>query len=228
MFKCDIIADVFCPVYIQPDSEGNDSMKKRTKIELVIFAIVAVFYILGLIRDMPSGQSPEPATTIAAVIEAPTSTGLTETSPQGETDFIAVETIQHSGSEEPESEDDPAQTELDEDGSYTDKESVALYIHTYGHLPSNYITKNEAKDAGWDNTKGNLDDVCPGMSIGGDYFGNYEDLLPKKKGRKYFECDIDYNPKKGRGPKRIIFSNDGLIYYTKDHYESFELLYGEP
>ena len=61
----------------------------------------------------------------------------------------------------------------------------------------------------------------------GDYFGNYEGLLPEKKGRKYTECDIDTLGAKSRGAKRIIFSNDGLIYYTDDHYESFELLYGE-
>jgi guanyl-specific ribonuclease Sa len=32
---------------------------------------------------------------------------------------------------------------------------------------------------------------------------------------------------KSRGAKRIVFSNDGLIYYTEDHYESFELIYPE-
>ncbi|MBQ2082909.1 MAG: ribonuclease, partial [Lachnospiraceae bacterium] len=55
--------------------------------------------------------------------------------------------------------------------------------------------------------------------------GNNEKLLPEKKGRKYFECDIDYNGGK-RGEKRLVYSNDGLIYYTEDHYETFELLYG--
>ena len=234
--------------------EGNDFMKKRTKIELVIFAIVAVMFVLGLIRDMPSGQVPEPATTIAAVIEAPSSEAVVETSAQGGSDFIAVETMQHNGTEdsdgeetsepapsetagttadisdtEPVEPEPQAEIEVREDGEYTDKEHVALYIHAYGHLPSNYITKDEARDAGWDSSKGNLDEVCPGKSIGGDRFGNYEELLPKKKGRKYTECDIDYNPKKGsRGAKRIVFSNDGLIYYTGDHYNTFELLYGEP
>ena len=65
------------------------------------------------------------------------------------------------------------------------------------------------------------------MCIGGDVYGNYEGLLPKKKGRTYYECDIDTLHKKSRGAKRIVFSSDGLIYYTKDHYEHFELLYGE-
>ena len=114
---------------------------------------------------------------------------------------------------------------VSEDGEYTSKEEVALYIHLYNHLPGNYITKKEAQDLGWDSSKGNLNTVAPGKSIGGDKFGNREELLPKKSGRVYYECDIDY--KKGsRNAKRIVFSNDGLIYYTEDHYETYELLYG--
>ena len=112
---------------------------------------------------------------------------------------------------------------LDENGSYTTKEDVALYIHTYGHLPPNFMTKKEAEAAGW--SGGALDRVVPGMCIGGDRFGNYEGLLPKAKGRQWTECDINTLGAKSRGPERIVFSNDGLIYYTPDHYESFELLY---
>jgi hypothetical protein len=73
---------------------------------------------------------------------------------------------------------------------------------------------------------GSLEQVLPGMCIGGDYFGNYEGQLPKAKGRRWTECDINTLGARSRGPERIIFSNDGLIYYTPDHYESFELLYG--
>lgn len=116
------------------------------------------------------------------------------------------------------------ETTIDENGTYTSKEDVALYIHTYNHLPSNFITKNKAKELGWDSSKGNLGKVAPGMSIGGDKFGNREGLLPKKDSRQYYECDIDSDGS-FRNAKRIIFSNDGLIYYTEDHYESFELLY---
>ena len=114
---------------------------------------------------------------------------------------------------------------IDENGTYTSKEDVALYINTYGKLPSNYITKKEAKKLGWEG--GSLEEYAPGKSIGGDYFGNYEELLPEKKGREYHECDIDTKGKKKRGAKRIIYSNDGLIYYTDDHYKTFTLLYGE-
>lgn len=117
-------------------------------------------------------------------------------------------------------------SDIEEDGIYTSKEDVSAYLILYEHLPSNYITKKEAKALGWVSSEGNLSEVAPGMSIGGDYFGNYEGLLPEADGRDYYECDIDFDGTY-RGAKRIVFSNDGLIYYTEDHYESFELLYGE-
>ena len=113
----------------------------------------------------------------------------------------------------------------DENGSYASKDDVALYIHVYGKLPNNFITKKEAEKLGW--SGGSLENVAPGKSIGGSYFGNYEGLLPEKKGRTYTECDIDTAGRSSRGAKRIVFSNDGLIYYTDDHYETFTLLYGE-
>lgn len=118
-----------------------------------------------------------------------------------------------------------SQPAIAEDGSYTSKDEVALYIHTYGHLPENYITKDEAYDLGWQ-SEGTLDEVAPGKSIGGDYFGNYEGILPDKPGRDYHECDIDY-VSGNRNAKRIVYSNDGNIYYTEDHYNSFEHLYGD-
>jgi len=117
-------------------------------------------------------------------------------------------------------------SQVEEDGEYTSKEEVAEYLYLYSHLPRNFITKKEAKALGWDSKEGNLGEVAPGKSIGGDYFGNFEGLLPEEEGRDYYECDIDSDGGY-RGAKRIVFSNDGLIYYTEDHYESFELLYGE-
>lgn len=116
---------------------------------------------------------------------------------------------------------------VDEDGWYSSKEEVALYIHLYGDLPDNYVTKDEAEDAGW--SGGNVEYYTgEGTAIGGSRFGNREGLLPKEQGRTYTECDIDTVGENSRGAKRIVFSNDGLVYYTDDHYESFELLYGEP
>ncbi len=114
---------------------------------------------------------------------------------------------------------------IDEDGTYSSCDDVALYIHTFGHLPGNFITKKQARELGWGG--GSVEDYAPGMCIGGDHFGNYEGLLPDKPGRSYTECDIDTLGRNGRGAKRIIFSNDGLIYYTEDHYSTFTLLYGE-
>ncbi len=120
----------------------------------------------------------------------------------------------------------PPEAALPEDGQYDDRDNVALYIHLYGKLPSNYVNKKDAERLyGW--TGGPLDSRAPGMAIGGNRFGNNEGLLPEADGRTWTECDIDTIGKSSRGAKRIVFSNDGLIYYTDDHYESFTLLYGE-
>lgn len=109
---------------------------------------------------------------------------------------------------------------LDISASYTSKEDVALFITLYHRLPDNFITKSEARELGWEG--GSLEPYAPGMCIGGDRFGNYEGLLPDADGRYYTECDIDTLGRDSRGAKRIVFSNDGLIYYTDDHYESFQ------
>lgn len=113
---------------------------------------------------------------------------------------------------------------LDPEGYYYSKEEVALYIYTYGCLPPNFVTKAEAEDAGW--SGGSVERYIPGAAIGGNRFGNREGILPDAPGRSWTECDINTNGASGRGAERIVFSNDGLIYYTSDHYESFELLYG--
>lgn len=111
--------------------------------------------------------------------------------------------------------------QITENGTYTSKEDVALYIHTYQKLPTNFITKKEAQKLGWDSQKGNLDKVAKGKSIGGGRFGNYDKKLPEAKGRIWKECDINYEGGY-RGSERIIYSSDGLIYYTNDHYNSFK------
>ena len=152
--------------------------------------------------------------------ETQISSGSEQTSVQKE-----AQTTSEAETEAIETEDEAAV--IDEDGHYTSKEEVALYLYTYGKLPSNFITKKEAENLGWkkkDGEAGQLHVVAPGMSIGGSSFGNYEGLLPEKKGRKYFECDINY-VKGNRGAERLVYSNDGLIFYTGDHYESFEQLY---
>lgn len=159
------------------------------------------------------GQSPE---------ENKTASGETWEGSSEETESFWIER-KPSG----ENQNDPAGpgAHLDEYGSYTSAEDVALYLYTYEELPDNFITKKEARDLGWEG--GSLEPYAPGMCIGGDYFGNYEGNLPEEEGREYHECDIDTMGSRSRGAKRIVYSNDGLIYYTEDHYETFTLLYGE-
>ncbi|MDD5922520.1 MAG: ribonuclease domain-containing protein, partial [Eubacteriales bacterium] len=112
---------------------------------------------------------------------------------------------------------------VERDGTYDSKDEVALYIHTYGELPSNYITKKEARSLGWEG--GSVEEYAEGKCIGGDYFGNYEGILPDEDGIRYTECDINTRSKGSRGGERIIFDNQGNIYYTDDHYRSFTKLY---
>ena len=130
----------------------------------------------------------------------------------------------------PMGEDDPLVQEngtlLVEDGSYSTPEEVAEYLHFYGHLPQNYLTKQEAKALGWAASQGNLWEVAEGKSIGGDRFGNREGLLPEADGRTWSECDVT-SMGGFRGAERLLYSSDGLIYYTDDHYASFTLVYGE-
>ena len=150
---------------------------------------------------------------------------------QARGDVPAVSPVESNADPAAESSADPAEENsdapvIDQYGSYTTKEDVALYIYTYGCLPQNFITKDQARQAGWNG--GSLEPYCPGMCIGGDSFGNREGLLPKAQGRSWTECDINTLGADSRGAERIVFSNDGLIYYTGDHYESFTLLYGQP
>lgn len=114
---------------------------------------------------------------------------------------------------------------LEEDGWYYSAEDVSLYLYLYGDLPENFITKAQARELGWEG--GSVERYAPGCAIGGDTFGNREGLLPRAEGRVYYECDINTDGRDSRGGERLVFSNDGLIYYTGDHYESFVLLYGE-
>ena len=164
--------------------------------------LLALLLSLGLLSGCGGSLAPLPS---------PAETGLTAVQP-------AQSALPLSPAPVPE----PAETQLSE--IYTSPEDVAEYLVLYEHLPDNFITKNQARDLGWDSSKGNLWDVAPGMSIGGDRFGNYEGLLPDADGRRWTECDVNYEGGY-RGAERIIFSNDGLIYYTDDHYKSFTQLW---
>ena len=194
-------------------------MSKRTKILLCIVAAVAIIGLAtgtltfgDMVGPLLDDEAPE-----MAAEEVAESVESTE---RHDDDLMPLEDENQAKHEQQEQ---GLQQLIDENGSYTSKEDVALYIHTYGHLPSNFITKSEARELGWDG--GSVEDYAPGCSIGGDRFGNYEGILPE--GKKYTECDIDTLGRSSRGARRIVFSNDGCIYYTDDHYETFELLYGE-
>ena len=195
-------------------------MKLKQILSLLLALVMLLsFTACGLDQETVDFALDVAETLLTEKEEAPTDPAP-EVIPEEEPEEIPEEVPEEAPEEEPEEE--PV---IDEDGVYTTKDDVALYIYTYGRLPKNFMTKKEARKLGWEG--GGLDDYADGMCIGGDYFGNYEGLLPDKDGREYTECDIDTLHASKRGAKRIIFSNDGLIYYTDDHYESFTLLYGD-
>lgn len=182
--------------------------------------------LLMLLMFVPAGCGKKKAETTTQSLVVVTTEATTEAVTEattGETTEATTEVTTETVTETTTEAITEEETVLDKDGTYTSKEDVALYLHQYGELPSNFITKKEAKKLGW--SGGSLEDYAPGKSIGGDTFGNREGVLPDYG--KYHECDIDTKGKKKRGAKRIVYSDDGRIYYTDDHYETFELLYGE-
>lgn len=197
---------------------------------LIVLGIVFKDDALVFIKDESSSQSVisyelEEKSEVITENSNDENSVVSEFITEATSDFPDSSAMNIPESSEPESES----TEIDNDiilesGSYTTPEDVAEYIHTFGTLPENFITKKEAQDLGWISSEGNLWDVAYGMSIGGDRFGNYEKLLPDADGRIWTECDVNYNGG-FRGSERIIFSNDGLVFYTSDHYKNFEQIY---
>ena len=114
--------------------------------------------------------------------------------------------------------EEPQEEAIPEYGSYTTAEDVALYIYTYGCLPANYISKSEGNAE-----YGSYKNIPSYMNIGGDRFYNREGLLPG--GHTYYECDIGTSGGRNRGAQRLVFTLDGIVYYTSDHYRSFTRLY---
>ena len=190
-------------------------MKKILALLLALVMALSLFGCAGMPEELGGLIETLPLLTEPADTE-PVDTEPLEPLPI-ETETVETEPV----------ETEPEETEalLDPDGWYYSAEDVALYLVTYGELPRNFITKNEARKLGWEG--GSVQKFKEGAAIGGDKFGNREGILPKADGRQYYECDIDTDGKSSRGAKRIVFSNDGLIYYTEDHYETFILLYGE-
>lgn len=202
-----------------------------------ISLLLALLLLAGLIGCQPTPstgdsfldvpivtQASRAGSTAAAQSTEAVKIDVPGTEPSASETALPVTESSESTANVPVSEPAPALA-VTEDGVYDSKEEVALYLHIFGHLPSNYITKKEAESLGW--SGGYLEPYAPGKCIGGSRFGNYEGLLPDARGRSWTECDVDTLGARSRGAKRLVFSNDGLIYYTEDHYEHFELLYGE-
>lgn len=195
--------------------------KLRRYFPLVILLLVLAFFLFPS-QNSAVAPSADPSAAVSSdTLSLATSSPNASSRPTAAPSTPKAETPAASA---PSSDAAPEEEQLlPEDGSYTTKEDVSLYLVQYGHLPSNFITKKEAQKAGW--SGGSLEKILPGKCIGGDRFGNYEGLLPAAKGRTWTECDINTLGAKSRGPERIVFSNDGLIYYTGDHYDSFTQLY---
>lgn len=181
-------------------------MSRRKLSVLLLSVIIFVMSFCGCVKDGNSTDS----------VSIPSEVSTSTSAKQGEfSDEVLLEEIPLRASFE--------SIDVKKTGKYTSLKEVASYIFLYEALPKNYITKSEARKLGWKASEGNLWEVTDGMSIGGDVFGNREGKLPKQEGRVYYECDIDYDGGR-RNAKRIIYSNDGLIFYTEDHYKSFERL----
>lgn len=169
-----------------------------------IFAILMalLLFLLGQQGILPLGDTADapdalPTATIAAALTDSPTSAPTATPVRTEKPTAA-----------------PKQTAI------TAPQDIADYIFAHGTLPDNFLTKNEARQLGWDSSKNYVSDVAPGYSIGGDRFSNYEGLLPDASGRKWYEADANYTAGP-RGAERILYSSDGLVYYTNDHYQTF-------
>ena len=192
---------------------------KTKKILIIVGAVVVLAVLLIAVSKFYPGGIQGLFSAVGNVVtetEAPAETGGAKNTPSPQGGGKETSKPDAAETEDP----DSGTARIDENGYYYDKENVALYVHVYGKLPPNYITKDEARALGWNG--GSLEKYAPGKVIGGDRFGNNEGLLPK--GVKYTECDIDTKAS-DRGAKRIVFGDDGSIYYTDDHYESFTKLY---
>ncbi len=189
----------------------------RKRIAAWLLAMLLGVLVSGCLVQYPADEEFATATQTQQITQE--ETAVTSTSAPAETaaDTTAAATAIPADTTEDVSEP----PSVEKDGSYTSPEDVAAYIHTFGTLPANFITKSEAQKLGWVSAEGNLWDVAPGRSIGGDRFGNYEELLPEGS---YRECDVNYSGG-FRGSERLIYGEDGSVYYTNDHYKSFTQLY---
>ena len=212
-------------------------MSKRNQTPLLIALVAVVAFICGFalawVLRTPEAQpaaNPAPEPGIVQPVEpepepepVPEPAPEPEPDPEPEPEPVSSTEIVVDGKE---AYDPLTDVTVHRDGTYTSKDEVALYIHVFGDVPSNYVTKTKARKAGWVAEEGNLWDVLPGMSIGGGGFQNIEGEVPVPydPDRTWKECDIDYEGGY-RGAERLVYSDDGYILYTGDHYETFEQLF---
>ena len=187
-------------------------VKRSISLLLVLLMICGLFTACSVVDNYETAE--ESTNTLEIITDAEDESDRSNTQ-------LPVETEEDKTEAETEAENTEEVAAITEDGEYSTPEEVADYIHTYGHLPSNYISKSKAENLGWDSSLGNLWDVAPGKSIGGNKFGNYEGILPKGN---YRECDVNYEGGY-RGAERLIYDDQGHVYYTNDHYETFTQLY---
>lgn len=191
-------------------------MKKR----ILALLLALTLLVLGgcTVRDMVQVVGVS-TTTLQELADAALS-DETE-APESGDQFVTTESPEEAPQDEAAPADEVSGTAdtVGEHTYYYDVDHVVLYLDTYGHLPENYITKDEARALGWEG--GSVEVYQEGAAIGGDRFGNREELLPNQTGRSYTECDINTDGADSRGAERLIFSNDGLYFYTSDHYASF-------
>ncbi len=194
-------------------------MKKKTFLTSLLALMMALMMVLSPSDGLLSLLAPAQASAMTLTAEEDHAALIAKSKKKKTTASPVSPSLTASPSPTATPSPSPAAS-IEEDGTYTAPQDIADYLFTYGRLPGNFLTKKEAQALGWDSRYNYVGDVAPGMSIGGDYFGNYEQKLPTAKGRKYYECDCSYTGTR-RGAERIIFSNDGLVYYTADHYETF-------
>ena len=159
----------------------------------------------------------------AAGLRHPTDPPAQQQADRHSSDTTQQPTARHSSSDSSDSSRDSSSDSSDIT-DLTQLQRVADYLHQHQRLPSYYLTKSQARRQGWEPSKGNLCQILPGRAIGGDRFSNREKVLPEKQGRHWFEADVNYDCGR-RGSDRMLYSSDGMIYVTRDHYRHVEQVY---
>jgi ribonuclease T1 len=190
------------------EKKNNKQSKPRTLPGLLAVLVALVLVVLGQNGTLPFGEILSDLTGQPAATENITNTAENQAMPVSQNQAMPAEGVEDAA----------------EAGAITTPQAVADYIFEHGTLPDHYLTKSEARALGWDSSKNYVSDVAPGYAIGGDRFGNYEGLLPDADGRTWYEADVNYTSG-SRGAERILYSSDGLVYYTNDHYQTFTQMF---